>query len=65
MIYSLARAWVERNYPNASRLLKGSLILAYGAGFDRGMAENQRTIEDVAQILGMTLPGPASEEKKK
>jgi hypothetical protein len=35
----VARRWVEQNFPGIGGVEKARLMLAYGAGMDRGMAE--------------------------
>jgi len=42
--HNVAGSWVEQHYPYAPTEWKVALILAYGAGVDRGMAEAQEII---------------------
>jgi hypothetical protein len=47
----VAKHWVEANFPSAQGNDKASLIIAFGAGLDRGMAEAMEMLAEVSQEI--------------
>lgn len=49
----LAKKWVEDHFPTVTGTMKAMLILAYGAGMDKGMSEIQDLLEDAVTALAV------------
>jgi hypothetical protein len=47
--HQVARNWVEKHYPSATGTVKAMLILVFGAGLDRGMAEAHEILIEEAR----------------
>jgi hypothetical protein len=52
----VAKRWVEEHFPSAAGTFKGSLILAYGAGVDRGTADALDAVAEIAEELRAAKP---------
>jgi len=49
--HNVARRWVEAHYPQCQGAEKGRLLLAYGAGMDRGFAEAQEILQQMGRSV--------------